>query len=216
MTSEELQRSVAEALTRNPKIDNEVIAVYAESGVVTLRGSVRSLPEKRHAVHAAKRVRGVVYVNDELDVKLLTGAGRQDAEVRADVLRVLSRDPHVPAGVDATVKDGFVTLTGGVDWQYQRYQAALIAEGVPGVTGVDDQICLNRPVPVDGTERAIRQALAGIPALYANDIGVMNVDGVVILMGTVRSMAERDAAVAAASTVPGVRTVEDWLTVVAS
>jgi osmotically-inducible protein OsmY len=112
MTNETLQRNVTDELAWDPKIDSEAIAVSADDGVVTLRGTVGSFRQKREAKLAAERVRGVTTVNNALDVRVLTEHRREDAELRGDVLQALILDALVPATIDVTVKDGIVTLTG--------------------------------------------------------------------------------------------------------
>jgi osmotically-inducible protein OsmY len=215
MTSAELQRNVADELSWDPKIDSKAIAVSVEDGIVTLRGTVGSLRQKREAKTAAGRVRGVIYVNDDLEVRILTEQRREDADVRGDVLRALQLDSRVPAGVDATVKDGFVTLTGGVDWQYQRNEANFVAANVPGVTGVNDQIHLIRPTPnTEDAEHSIGRAFTRDARLDANNLTVAISNGTATLTGTVRSWSDRDAAVAAAWSAPGITAVIDSLNVI--
>jgi osmotically-inducible protein OsmY len=214
MRSAELERYVADELSWDPKVDSESIAVSVEDGVVTLRGTVGSFRQKIEAERAAGRIRGVVLVENDLEVTILDGSRRADADLRGDVLRALLLDSHLPTSVEAAVQDGHVTLTGEVDWQYQRNEAVFVAGNVPGVTGVDDQIRLSRPPSSDtGTEQAIRRAFARDARLAADDLIVVTSNGIATLMGTVHSLAERDAAVAAAWTAPGVIAVEDRLTV---
>src|SRR5262249_14404886 len=139
----------------------------------------------------------------------------EDADVRGDVLRALQLDAHLPAGIDATVQDGFVTLTGAVDWQHQRDEASFVAGNVAGVTGVADRIALNRSASNDGdAESSIRGAFRRDARLGANDnLTVVISSGTATLTGTVHSWAERDAAVAAAWSAPGVSTVNDRISV---
>jgi len=215
MSDEELERNVADELSWDPKIDDEAIAVSAEGGILTLRGTIGSFRQKREATKAAERVRGVIGVNNELNVKILTEERREDADLRGDVLRALLLDSHIPTGIDATVKDGFVTLTGGVDWQYQRNEAAFIAGNIQGVTGVDDQIYLKKPTPsADDVRDAITKAFTRDAKLDADKLDVAASSGTVTLTGTVHSMSDRDAAVGAAWAAPGVTTVHDRLTVI--
>jgi osmotically-inducible protein OsmY len=138
MTDDELRRHVSDELGWDPKIDGSELAVSAEDGVVTMRGTVGSFRQKREARKAAERVCGVIDVTNQLEVRILTEQRREDAEVRGDVLQALLLDAYLPTSVDATVKSGFVTLTGAVDWEYQRNEAIFIAGNVLGVTGVDD------------------------------------------------------------------------------
>src|SRR5262249_30396092 len=114
----ELAADVSDELYWDPKVDNTAVAVSADDGRVTLRGTVGSLREKREAEKAAQRVYGVISVDNELQVKLLSDRG--DAEVRGDILQALMLDSLVPSTVDAKVDDGFVTLTGKANWQYER------------------------------------------------------------------------------------------------
>jgi osmotically-inducible protein OsmY len=214
MTNEELERSVSAELAWDPKIDSRAVVVSARDGIVTLRGTVGSFRQLREAKKAAERVRGVVFVNNDLDVEIMTEERREDADLRGDVLHALMLDSVVPTDVDATVKDGFVTLTGGVDWQHQRDEATFVAGNVPGVTGVDDQIRLNRPTPVAGdVQHGIKRAFERDAKLDADDLVITISSGTVTLTGTVRSWSERDAAIAAAWAAPGVTTVNDGLTV---
>jgi HSP20 family molecular chaperone IbpA len=111
MTNEVLELNVTDELFWDPKIDSEGIAVSADDGAVTLRGTVGSFRQKREAKRAAERVYGVINVNNNLDVRVLTEQRREDSELRGDVLQALMLDAVVPTTVDATVKDGMVTLT---------------------------------------------------------------------------------------------------------
>jgi osmotically-inducible protein OsmY len=103
---------------------------------VTLRGTVGSFREKREAKKAAERVYGVTKVNNELQVRLLNGVQRDDADLRGDVLQAMMLDALVPATIDVSVDDGFVTLTGNADWQYQRDEAEFVAANIVGVLDV--------------------------------------------------------------------------------
>src|SRR6188472_3016482 len=109
----ELQADVQdELLWQTPVEAAREIAVFVHEGTVTLRGTVRSLGAKHAATKAAKRVDGVRSIDNQLEVRLLTEHRRHDADLRGDVLRALSWNVFVPDGVDATVSDGVVTLTG--------------------------------------------------------------------------------------------------------
>jgi osmotically-inducible protein OsmY len=214
MTNDELQLSVADELFWDPKVDSEAIAASANDGTVTLRGTVGSFRQKREAKKAAERVYGVVYVDNELQVRILNEQRRDDADLRGDVLQALTLDSLVPSNVDATVKDGFVTLTGSVDWQYQRAEAAFVAGNILGVIGVENDIFLESPAPWPAdVENSIQKALERDAKLDANNIEVKTANGTATLTGNVRSWAEHDAAVAAAWAAPGVTDVNDRLTI---
>src|SRR5262245_28844297 len=123
MSNDELVGRVAGELVWDPKVDSASIAVSADDGTVTLRGTVGSFREKREAKKAAERVYGVLNVKNDLQVRIMTDARRDDADLRGDVLQALMLDSSVPATVDAKVNDGYVTLTGTAEWQYQRNEA---------------------------------------------------------------------------------------------
>ena len=212
MTNQQLERNVTDELIWDPKVDSDAIAVSAEDGTVTLRGTVGSFRQKREAQKAAERVYGVVLVDNELDVRILNEDRREDADVRGDVLRALVLDVLVPSTVDANVKSGFVTLTGTADWQYQRDEAQFVAGNVPGVIGVENDIFLSVPTPyASDVEHSIKKALERDAKLDADNISVKTSNGTAILTGSVRSWAEHDAAVSAAWAAPGVTGVEDRL-----
>jgi osmotically-inducible protein OsmY len=148
MTNETLERNVTDELFWDPKIDSAGIAVSADDGSVTLRGTVGSFRQKREAKRAAERVYGVTDVHNDLEVRVLTEHRREDGELRGDVLQALMLDALVPTAIDATVKDGLVTLTGDAEWGYQRDEAEFIMPNVlgiaawsaPGVINVDDRL----------------------------------------------------------------------------
>jgi osmotically-inducible protein OsmY len=214
MTDAELELDVNEELFWDPKIDSAAVAVSADDGEVTLRGTVGSFRQKREARKAAERVWGVIDVNNELKVRILTEQRREDADLRGDVLQALMLDSLVPTTIDAKVEYGYVTLTGNADWQYQRDEAEFIAGNIIGVTGVENDVYLNvlQPSPSDVRE-SIKKALKRDAKLDAASLSVETVNGTVVLTGTVHSWSERDAAVAAAWAAPGVTAVDDLLTV---
>src|SRR5262245_45984932 len=133
MSNNELQRLVTEELHWDPKVDAAAIAVAADDGTITLRGTVGSFRQKREAKKDAERVYGVRKVDNDLQVRILTDDRRDDAEIRGAVLQALMLDTAVPDAVDAKVVDGWVTLEGTVHWQFQRDEAEFIAGNVKGV-----------------------------------------------------------------------------------
>ena len=215
MTDAELELNVNDELAWDPKVDSEEIAVSADSGTVTLRGTVGSFRQKREAGNAAQRVYGVLAVNNDVDVRILNEKRHEDADLRGDVLQALMLDALVPSTIDANVKGGFVTLTGTADWQYQRDEAEFIAGNVAGVTGIENDVYLTSPTPYAGDVKdSIKKAMKRDAKLDAENIGVETVNGVAILTGTVRSWAEHDSAVQAAWAAPGVTDVDDRLAIV--
>jgi osmotically-inducible protein OsmY len=210
----ELTGDVSDELYWDPKLDSAEIAVAADNGKITLRGTVGSLREKRAAQKAAERVFGVTSVDNQLQVKLLNDDRREDAELRGDVLQALMLDSLVPKTVDVKVEDGFVTLTGTANWQYQRDEADLIASNIVGTLDVFDEIELKYPTPNRGdVKESIKKAFKRNAALDANELHVSTDNGSVTLKGTVSSWAEHDEAIDAAWAAPGVTAVHDHLTV---
>ena len=210
----DLVADVSDELFWDPKVDNTAIAVSADEGTITLRGTVGSLREKLEAKKAAERVYGVISVDNDLQVRLMNDAKRGDAELRGDVLQALMLDSLVPKTVDAKVDDGFVTLTGTANWQYQRDEAEFVASNIVGTLDLVDEIDLQYPTPDHGdVKESIKKAFKRNAALDANDLDISTDDGSVTLRGTVSSWAEHDEAIDAAWAAPGVVSVRDDLTI---
>ena len=215
MHSSDLEQHVADELSWDPKVDSAAIAVSAEGGVVTLRGTVGSFRQKREARKDAERVSGVQQVNNELQVRILTGDRRDDADLRGAVLQALSLNSLVPPTIDVKVDKGLVTLTGNANWHFQRHEAESVAANVPGVTDVLNWIDLVPPGPsAHDVQHAIRKAMERNAKLDADRVSVESANGVVTLRGKVTSWADHDEAVGAAWAAPGVAAVDDHLLVV--
>jgi osmotically-inducible protein OsmY len=214
MSNADLTTDINDELYFDPKLDNRSIAVSSSDGKVTMRGTVGSLREKREAQKAAQRVFGVVSVDNELQVKLMNDDKRADADLRGDVLQALMLDSLVPNTIDVKVQEGFVTLTGTADWQYQRDEAELVASKIAGVVDVFDEVELTHPTPDAGdVKHAIKKAFKRNAALDADDLRISSDNGSVTLKGTVSSWAEHDEAIDAAWAAPGVTAVHDDLAV---
>ena len=210
----DLTADVSDELFWDPKLDSTAIAVSADDGKITMRGTVGSLREKREAEKAAQRVFGVISVDNQLQVKLMNGNKRADAELRGDVLQALMLDGLVPKTVDAKVEDGFVTLTGTANWQYERDEAEFVASNIVGTLDVFDKIELEHQTPNGGDVKdSIRKAFKRNAALDADDLHISTDDGTVTVEGTVSSWAEHDEAIDAAWAAPGVNSVRDDLEV---
>lgn len=214
MTDDELRRDVAAELLWDPTVDAGQVAVSADDGIVTLRGTAGSLRQKREAARAARRVSGVTGVQDELQVRILSSDRREDADLRADVRQALTLDSVVPPGVDAEVEDGFVTLTGTASWQHQRDEADFVAANVPGVRGITDDITLVPARNASDIAKRIAAAFRRNALLDADDLSVSTTCfGMVTVSGVVHSWAEHDGALAAAWAAPGVTEVDDRIRV---
>ena len=214
MSNEELVRFVMDELAWDPKVDGEAVAVSADDGTVTLRGTVGSLREKHEARKAAARVDGVKKVQNKLQVTpLLSDNGRDDADVRGDILQALTLDTLAPRGIDASVYQGYVTLTGTAQWQYQREEAESVAANILGVVDVTNEIELDPTASAGDVEHAIEKAFKRNAKLDADGLSVESSNGTITLEGTVSSWSEHDQAVSAAWAAPGVHHVDDRINV---
>ncbi|MGH3161565.1 MAG: BON domain-containing protein [Streptosporangiaceae bacterium] len=217
MTDDDLRRDVAAELYWDPQVGSPAIEVSAASGMVTLRGTVASLRHKRAGGDAAARVRGVTGVANELRVQIPDRDQRDDEDLCGDVLEALMLEASVPMTVDAQARDGFVTLTGTVEWHYQREAAESRTATVPGVVGIGNAIALAEAADTRAAADAISCAFRRDAMLDADRLSVETFsDGLVILSGTVSSWAAHDHAVATAWSAAGVADVDDRIGVVYS
>jgi osmotically-inducible protein OsmY len=180
MSNDDLVVSVSDELFWDPKVDSAAIAVSADDGRVTLRGTVRSFREKREAKHASERVFGVTSVDNELQVRLLSK--RADGDLRGDILQALMLDSLVPNTIDVKVDDGFVTVTGTAEWQYQRSEADLVAANILGVIDVWDEVTLTGAMPdADAVKQSIKNAFQRNAKIGAHDLTVETKGGTITL-----------------------------------
>jgi len=209
----ELQMDVLQELKFEPSIDAAGIGVTAKDGVVSLTGYVKSYGEEYAAVHSAERVAGVKAVTDELKVDLPSFHVRNDQDIATAVIHALQWDVWVPNDrIKAQVTDGWVTLNGEVDFNYQKTAAENAVRNLTGVRGVTNVIAIKKLAIIPSEVKAnIDHALRRAAEVDAEQITVKVVDDKVILNGKVSSWVERDEAERAAWSVPGVRTVEDDL-----
>jgi len=214
MTNDDLRLDVAAELSWDPKVDGKAIAVSADDGAVTLRGTVGSFRGKREAGKATARVYGVTEISNELQVQVLDGSRRADADLRGDVLQAFMLDSLVPMTVDAQARDGYVTLTGAAPWQCQRDEAEFLTASVPGVLGIKNDITLTSTPDGRDIRDGVSEAFRRSAKLDADELSVDTTsDGSVILAGAVSSWAEHDEAVAAAWSAPGVTEVDDRIVI---
>lgn len=214
-TDRSLTSAVTAELAWTPSVAADQVGVVAlTNGAVTLSGNVQTYPQKEAAVNAALRVRGVTAVADEIVVQQPAHAPT-DTHIAREAGIALQRTVSVPSGcVKATVHDHVITLSGTVDWHYQREAAQRAVATLSGVSGVRNTITLKHPV-VSPTEAkaTITAALVRHAQLDAQHIQA-SVDGTeVILTGTVSSWAERRQAEDAAWRAPGVTHVNNQLRV---
>jgi len=217
MSDEEIQRLVLEELRWDPEVEPTDVGVEVDKGVVTLTGTVESYTMKMAAERAAKRVEGVKAVANDIKVKLPFESTRTDTDIATAAINTLSWDTRIPADkIKVTVRDGWLTLEGEVNWHYQKTAAEDDVRGLWGVKGVSNLIkvreAVTKPSPAEIRAR-IEEAFERSAQLDAKRINVDVRDGKVILSGTVRAWAERKEAEDAAWSAPGVTDVEDRIEV---
>jgi osmotically-inducible protein OsmY len=213
-TDAQLQWDVLEELQAEPSIDATQIGVTVRGGVVTLTGHVPVYAQKFTAEEAARRVRGVKAVANDLEVRLSDGGRRSDTDIAAAVVSALQWDAAVPdERIQATVRDGWITLGGIVDWQFQKEAADCAVRPLIGARGVTNSILVKpRVQPADIAAR-MRAAIARSAVRGSQGIRVESHDGTAVLRGDVHSLAEREEAERVAWSVPGVSRVQNDLMV---
>jgi osmotically-inducible protein OsmY len=210
----DIKRDVEEELQSTPSIDATDIAVAAKNGVVTLTGFVPSYSDKWDAERAAKRVVGVVGLANDLEVRLRGADERPDPEIARDAVAALKTQlPISWEKIKVVVRNGWVTLEGEVEWNYQRDTAHNAVRWLKGVKGVSNLILLKPAVAPSEVKRKIEQAFRRSAEVDANRITVEANGSEVVLKGTVRSWAERQEAERVAWTAPGVTKVDNRLVV---
>jgi osmotically-inducible protein OsmY len=198
---------VVHQLDWDPEIDASGIGVTAKNGVVTLTGYVDTYSGKLAAERAAKRVRGVRGVANDIEVRLKLG--RTDADIARDAVRALELRGTVPATVQAVVHEGRVTLTGKAAWLYQARDAEKAVRHIKGVRGVFNHIeVAGRAIAGDVRHRIV-QALHRTADLDARQVAISVHEGVASLSGSVSTWQQRETAERAAANAPGIIRVQN-------
>ena len=214
-TDTQLQQDVIAELKWEPSVNAAQIGVEVKDGIVTLAGHVTSYAEKLGAERAAQRVSGVKALAVEMDVKLSGSSKRTDADIARSAENILEWTTYLPKDhVKVMVESGWVTLSGEVDWEYQRQAAAKGIRYLMGVRGISDQIVINKPkVSLSAVKSEIEAALKRRATADAQKISVEVHGADVTLTGKVHSWSERDLARNSAWGTSGVQNVVDNMTV---
>jgi osmotically-inducible protein OsmY len=213
-TDLQLKADVTDELAWDPAINAASIGVMVKDGVVTLSGHLDTFGEKHAVERAVRRVEGVRGIALELDVKLAAEHKRSDSEIAQAAASALRLNSMVPEGkVQIEVENGWVTLTGEVDWRYQLVRAEQCIRPLAGVRGLYNRITIKPRASSKDVGAQITAALTRQALREAKHITIEVEGGVVTLWGKVHSLAERDAAVGAAFSAHGVSRVVDKLEV---
>jgi osmotically-inducible protein OsmY len=209
-----LQQDVMDELQWDPSVDSSRIGISVDNGVVVLSGNVRSLAERLSAENAAKRVRGVLSVANELHVDLPGASLRDDAALAKAARDALRWNVLVPdESLQVTVSKGWITLEGEVPYGYQSRTAVSVVEQLTGVVGVTNRIVIKPSASPLDVQRKLTSALHRHVQLEAQNIETEVTGGKVVLRGKVGSWAERSLVEDAAWSAPGVREVDNRLEV---
>jgi osmotically-inducible protein OsmY len=210
----QLQQAVLSELAWEPSVAAAHIGVAAKAGVVTLTGHVETFAEKHAAESAARRVKGVKALAGKIEVRLAFDKRRDDEEIAAAAIDRLAWDVSVPKdAVEVEVENGWVTLTGQVDWNYQKEAAEQDIRPLFGVTGLSNQIRMKPRVNASNVSDDIMHALHRSWFFDPKTITVTAVGGKVRLTGTVHSWHDRQLAESTAWAAPGATAVENNIAV---
>ena len=209
----ELRDRVEWVLDYDPEVKSTEIGVAATDGTVTLTGFVETYAEKLAAEKAAKRTYGVKAIANDIEVK--PTLMKTDTDIAKAAVLTLEARVDVPADkIKVTVKDGWVSLDGIVDWRFQKDAAESAVKRLTGVVSVTNRIEVKPKVSTTQVQHKIEQAFRHSAELDARRVSVTSYDGTVELWGNVRAWAEKDEAERVAWAAPGVHSVKNHISVV--
>jgi osmotically-inducible protein OsmY len=214
-TNEQLQKDVQDAIKWQPLLQAAEVGVTAKDGVVSLTGIVSSFTKKLEAEKAAKGVLGVKAVVEDIHVKFANDLNKTDLDLANEVLSGMKWNWSIPNDkIQVKVEDGWVTLDGAVQWNYQRDAAKNSATDLIGVKGVINNIKVNSMSADMVEQEAIEKALSRSWMIDDHNIQVKVKGNKVVLRGAVESLFEKDEATRLAWNAPGVNEVDNELAVV--
>lgn len=213
-TDLQVQQDVIAELKWDPSIDAADIRIDVKAGIVTLAGRVGNYSEKLAVERAAQRVSGVKGLAIEVNVSLPGSSQRSDAAIAHAARNVMEWMTYPPKdSVKIMVDAGWITLSGEVDWEYQRRAAKNGVRHLAGVTGVSDLMTIKPQSSLESVKSTIEAALSRRANADAQNVRVEVVGDRVTLTGTVHSWDERKLAELSAWSAPGVQTVVDNIVV---
>lgn len=209
-----LRQLILDELEFEPSIDPANIGVAADNGVITLTGHVSTYAEREAAERATRRIKGVKAIAQDIEVRPAGTHKTADDEIAKRAVNTLGWHVTVPKdAVQVKVQNGWVTLNGRVEWQYQKTAAADAIRDLSGVVGVSNMIEVTPRVSSADVKKRIEDAFRRDAEIEAKGININVADGKVTLQGKVKTWSERQAAEHAAWSAPGVHNVEDRLLV---
>ncbi len=212
-TDIELKTDVLSELKYEPSIKVTDIGVLVKDGTVTLNGYATTYNEKWEAVRAVKRVAGVKAIADDIEVNLPSSMHRTDGDIATAAANQIASCAIIPAKtITPTVRDGWITLDGQVEWWYQKNAAGNVVHYLSGVKGVSNNISIKPKLTTMAVETAIKSAFKRSALFDANKIQVETSQNEVVLRGKVRNYGELEEAERAAWAAPGVFSVDNNLT----
>lgn len=215
-TDSQLQHDVMAELEWEPSVDHADIGVAVNDGVVTLSGYVKTYPEKMAAENAARRVAGVRAIAEEIRVRYASDPKTADHEIAKRILDIFAWSVSVPDDkIQVKVEQGYVTLSGTVDWHYQNDEAKKLAGQVHGVIGIHNLVTVKHPPSAYDIKARIMAAIKRQADFDAAAVTVRTDGDKVILGGKVKAWADRRIAEQAAWQAPGVARVVDDIVVAA-
>ena len=212
-TDTQLQKDVMDEIKWEPSVTAAEIGVSVANGVVTLSGTVATYAEKWAVERAAERVQGVKGIAEEITIKLKGPHARTDAEIAEAAINAIKWHVWVPDDIQVVVAQGWVTLKGEVNSQYQRTAAKDAVCFMSGVKGVSNDIILKTTVRASAVKDEIEKALVRHAKVDAGTVKVAVDGGTVTLSGSVRSWSEKNEAGTAAWKAQGVNAVKNDIAV---
>lgn len=214
MSDRSVRQDILEELEFEPSIDAAHIGVAVADGVVTLTGYVGSYAEKTMAESVVRRVRGVRAIAEEIEVRFPARKKTADDEIAKRALAIIGWDTTLPdEAIQVKVQHGWITLSGEVEWHFQRTAAENAVRKLSGVFGVINMITVRPRIDAGDIKQRIENALRRSAELEADAIRVTVVGSKVTLEGKVNAWREREVAERAAWAAAGVSAVDDRLTI---
>jgi len=210
----EIKKDIHAELKWDPKVNETEVGVIVKDGAVTLTGVVSNFSQKKTVRNVAKRIRGVRAIADDMEVKLPDQAAGSDKDIAERIARIFEWNSLITENnIKAEVRGGYVTLSGAVDWQYQREYAQKQIEFITGIKFINNNILLRKPINADDIKNKIVKALHRHAQIEAANVSVLAKDDMVTLSGHVDTYIEKDLIEKTVWSAPGVHKVIDKLVV---